>query len=246
MKWLSGFAAWLLATLALQAQVDPVKLHFELLGWVYDKDTGMPLEGAKVSVIGTNGSYFSAYTNEQGGFAFIENGTERYIKENTSYAILAEKEGCLVVKDQLTTVGLTESTTFVEEYFLQRHIIACPRVPDVWFERNTCELAPGSDSTLFIWLEILRENPSLVVEIRGNVDAREKKSLGLARSRRIRDRLIASGIERTRLIANSNGADQPVIPTTSIEKMKDPAEVEAAHAANRRAWINALRTDWHP
>jgi hypothetical protein len=44
-------------------------------------------------VVGTNGSNFSAMTDDNGGFSFAENGKDRYIKENTTYSILAEKEG---------------------------------------------------------------------------------------------------------------------------------------------------------
>jgi hypothetical protein len=64
---------------------------FALQGVAYDKMTSQPLAGAKISVVGTNGSNFSAMTDENGGFNFAENGKDRYIKENTSYSILAEQ-----------------------------------------------------------------------------------------------------------------------------------------------------------
>src|SRR5690606_24574003 len=67
---------------------------FALQGVVYDKMTGQPLPGAKVSVVGTDGSNFSALADDNGGFAFVEKGKdERFIKENTTYSILAEREG---------------------------------------------------------------------------------------------------------------------------------------------------------
>ncbi|MEZ4739441.1 MAG: hypothetical protein R2818_08820 [Flavobacteriales bacterium] len=120
---------------------------FALQGTAYDKLTSQPLPGAKISVVGTNGSNFSAITDDNGGFSFVENGKDRYIKENTTYSILAEKEGYLVVKDQVTTVGLTESTTFVKEYFLQpANLDIVIKLPEVQYDLGKFELRPeGKD-----------------------------------------------------------------------------------------------------
>jgi peptidoglycan-associated lipoprotein len=92
---------------------------FALQGTAVDKETGEPLPDAKIEVVGTDGSNFSTLADADGKFSFEENGKDRYIKENTSYTVRATKENYLVVNDQITTVGLTESTTFVKEYLLQ-------------------------------------------------------------------------------------------------------------------------------
>ena len=207
----------------------------------------MPVEGAQISVVGSDGSSFSSLTDGNGSFRFAENVAERYILENTSYSIVVEKHGRLVVKDQITTVDLDESTTFLKEYFLaDPKIISCPVLPEVFFQRNTSDLTFGSDTVMAIWMDFLQENPSTVVEVVGHVDADESIEIGLARSQAICTLLVASGIPTTRLIPTSKGRDAPLIPMEEIKKMTDPAEVEAAHALDRYVRLKMIRHDWHP
>lgn len=117
----------------------------------------------KISVVGTNGSNFDAVTtDDNGGFSFVENGKDRYIKENTTYSVLVEKEGYLVVKDQATTVGLEESTTFVKEYFLQPAIVGgVVDLPSVLYEVDEFALIPASLDSLELAYRTLIDNPTI-------------------------------------------------------------------------------------
>ncbi len=72
-----------------------------------DKANEPTIAGAKISVVGTNGSNFSAITDDNGGFSFRrERQGPLHQGEHDATASLLEKEGYLVVKDQVTTVGL--------------------------------------------------------------------------------------------------------------------------------------------
>ena len=148
---------------------------FALQGNVYDKITGQPITGAKVSVVGTNGSNFSALTDDNGGFAFVENGKDRYIKEGVSYSIIAEKEGYLVVKDQITTVGLTESTTFVKEYFLQPFEKTAIKLPQILYDVDQFFLRPESKDSLETLYQTMVDNPNIVIDLRSHTDARSTR-----------------------------------------------------------------------
>lgn len=227
-------------------------LVFALQGNVYDKQTGQPIQNAKVSVVGTNGSNFSALTDENGGFAFVESGKDRYIKENTSYSILAEKEGYLVVKDQITTVGLTESTTFVKEYFLEP--IKGPIVlPQILYDVDKFVLRPEAKDSLETLYNTLVDNPNIVIELRSHTDARQtrtykggNKELSQLRAQSCVNYLIEKGIDPARMVAVGMGADEPVIPMDVIKKMPTKEEQEAAHQKNRRTDFKVLRTDYVP
>lgn len=227
-------------------------LVFALQGNVYDKLTGQPIQGAKVSVVGTNGSNFSALTDENGGFAFVENGKDRYIKENTSYSILAEKEGYLVVKDQITTVGLAESTTFVKEYFLEP-IKGPIALPQILYDVDQFFLRPEAKDSLETLYNTLIDNPNIVIELRSHTDARPtrkykggNKELSQLRAQSCVNYLIEKGIDPARMVPVGMGPDEPIIAMDVIKKMATREEQEAAHQKNRRTDFKVLRTDFVP
>ncbi|HRH37135.1 MAG TPA: OmpA family protein [Flavobacteriales bacterium] len=221
-------------------------LVFALQGNVYDKDTGLPLAGSKITVVGTDGSNFNATADRDGAFTFDRNDSVRFINKNTTYSILAEKEGYLVVKDQLSTVGLGESTTFVKEYFLQPPPVCGPWIYPILFAKNTFALTPAADSTIALLKWILIENPNLVLEIIGHCDEQEKPAIGESRSEMIRAELVAGGITFSRLVATSRGSLEPVVSSDQIARMTSREDRKTARALNRRVDYKVIRTDWHP
>ena len=228
-------------------------LEFALQGNVYDKVTGMPIQGAKVSVLGTNGSNFSALTDENGGFSFIESGKDRYIKEETSYSILAEKEGYLVVKDQITTVGVKESTTFVKEYFLEPVLNTVIKLPQILYDVDQFFLRPEAKDSLEVLYTTLTDNPNITIELRSHTDARPtrkykggNKELSQLRAQSVVNYMIEKGIASDRMVPVGMGPDEPVIAMDVIKKMATTEEKEAAHQKNRRTDFKVLRTDYVP
>jgi len=226
-------------------------LVFALQGVVYDKMTNQPLANAKISVVGTNGSNFSALTDENGGFNFAENGKDRYIKENTSYSILAEKEGYLVVKDQITTVGLDESTTFVKEYFLQpatKDIVI--KLPEVQYDLGKFELRPEGKDSLETLYQTLIDNPTIIIELAAHTDSRDNDArnqvLSQNRAQSCVNFLVTKGIDPARMVAKGYGETRLRITDAQIKAMKTKEEQEAAHQQNRRTEFRVLSYDYVP
>jgi peptidoglycan-associated lipoprotein len=226
-------------------------LVFALQGVAYDKMTNQPLANAKISVVGTNGSNFSALTDENGGFNFAENGKDRYIKENTSYSILAEKEGYLVVKDQITTVGLDESTTFVKEYFLQpatKDIVI--KLPEVQYDLGKFELRPEGKDSLETLYQTLIDNPTIIIELAAHTDSRDNDArnqvLSQNRAQSCVNFLVTKGIDPTRMVAKGYGETRLRISDAQIKAMKTKEEQEAAHQQNRRTEFRVLSYDYVP
>ncbi|MBL7952818.1 MAG: OmpA family protein [Flavobacteriales bacterium] len=227
---------------------------FALQGTVYDKKTNQPLPGAKVSVVGTNGSNFSAITDDVGGFSFVENGKDRYIKENTTYSILAEKEGYLVVKDQVTTVGLAESTTFVKEYYLQpAEVGGVVDLPSVIYDVDKFELLPASMDSLEVAYQTLLDNPTMVVELRSHTDSRPTRrykggnmELSQLRAQSCVNFLVTKGIDPARMVPVGRGAEETKISDDVIKKMLTKEEKEAAHQVNRRTDFKVLNYGFVP
>ncbi len=229
-------------------------LEFSLQGTCYDKVTGQPLPDAKVEVVGTDGSSFSALADGNGGFKFAEKGKERYIKENTSYTIRASKDNYLVVNDQITTVGLNESTTFAKEYYLQPVIKdkGIP-LPQVLYNIDDFALTDAGKDSLETLYTTLVENPTIVIELRSHTDARPTRKykggnleLSQKRAQSCVNYLVQKGIDPARMTPVGRGAEEPLIGMEEIKKMKTKEEQEAAHQRNRRTDFKVISFDFVP
>ncbi len=226
-------------------------LVFALQGTVYDKLTGQPLPDAKVEVVGTDGSNFSAMADGNGGFNFAEKGKERYIKENTTYTIRASKENYLVVNDQITTVGLAESTTFAKEYYLQpasKDVVI--KLPEVQYDLGSALLRPeGKDSLETLYLTLV-ENPTIIIELSAHTDSRDtdKRNMVLSQNRAQScvNYLVSKGIDPVRMVAKGYGETMLRISDAEIAKMATKEEKEAAHQKNRRTEFRVLSFDYVP
>ncbi|HQV39005.1 MAG: OmpA family protein [Flavobacteriales bacterium] len=226
-------------------------LVFALQGVVKDKVTGDPLQDAKVEVVGTDGSNFNALTDENGGFNFEENGKDRYINENTSYTVRASKAQYLVVNDQITTVGLTESTTFVKEYLLQP--VAPDKaiaLPEVLFDLGSAALRPEGKDSLQTLYQTLVDNATIIIELAAHTDSRgsDKSNITLSQNRAQScvNYLISKGIDPARMVAKGYGETRPRITDAEIAKMATTEEKEAAHQKNRRVEFTVKSFDFVP
>src|SRR5690606_3154100 len=224
---------------------------FALQGVVKDKMTGEPLPDAKVEVVGTDGSNFSTLADANGGFSFEESGKDRYIKENTSYTVRASKNQYLVVNDQITTVGLTESTTFVKEYLLQP--VAPDRaisLPEVLFDLGSAALRPEGKDSLQTLLQTLVDNPTIVIELAAHTDSRgsDKSNMTLSQNRAQScvNYLISQGIDPARMVARGYGESRLRLSDAEIAKMATNEEKEAAHQKNRRVEFTVKSFDYVP
>ena len=224
-------------------------LEFALQGTVYNKETNTPMPGVTITVAGTDGSNYTALTDENGGFKFAENGKDRFIKENTTYSILASMEKFLVVKDQVTTVGINESTTFVKEYFLQPTIKEF-RVPEVQYELDQFVITPaGKDSLEFLY-NVLVDNPTIIIELRAHTDSRGKDpynmKLSQNRAQSCVNYLTEKGIDPVRMVPRGMGETELRLSDAEIGKMATTEEKEAAHQKNRRTEVKVLSYDYVP
>jgi peptidoglycan-associated lipoprotein len=226
-------------------------LEFALQGTVYDKATGAPLPDAKVEVVGTDGSSFSALADANGGFNFAENGKDRYIKENTSYTIRCSKENYLVVNDQITTVGLNESTTFAKEYYLQPAVKGVAiKLPEVQYDLGKFDLRPEGKDSLETLYQTLIENPTIIIELAAHTDSRDSDKrnqiLSQNRAQSCVNYLVSKGIDPVRMTAKGYGETRLRISDAEIKGMKTKEEQEAAHQSNRRTEFSVLSFDYVP
>jgi peptidoglycan-associated lipoprotein len=233
-------------------------LMFQLDGNVTNNETKKAIAGAKVKLIGTDGSSVSTTTDENGNFFFAENGPNRYINKETSYSIVVEKEKYLNAKGKETTVGLDKSRKFFHEYTLQPFQDVVIKLPLIEYKTAKWDLqAQYKDSLNFLY-DIMTENPTLIIQLRSHTDHRgstpANQKLSQRRAQSCVDYLVKEkGINSARIKAIGMGENEPIkgaggvsLTKSYIDKLKSKEEKDAALQRNRRTDFKVIGDDFVP
>jgi len=172
--------------------------------------SGLPID-ANVLITETGTNQISAKLK-----AHPETGTfVTMLQSGKSYSVLVEKEGYLFYSD---LVNLKDQETYHE---LSRDIKMQKLVPgvtlvlnNIFFENGKSSLRKESSQELQRLLFIMRQNPSLKVEISGHLDPGGPEDiltkLSENRALAVIDYLVATGIKSTRLIVKGYGSTRPI------------------------------------
>lgn len=231
-------------------------LVFALQGNVIDKRDGTPVVGSSITLLGSDGKEYTALTDDLGGFLFAENGDERYINENTTYAIKVAKDCYLNAADQISTVGLEESTTFVKEYILA---YACEKVgielPEVRYDLDSDILqvndSVNSKDSLNVLFNTLVDNPTITINLRSHTDSRGSdrynQNLSERRAKSCVDYLVnEKGVDPARLTPVGMGETELRFSDAEIAKETTTTAKEALHQKNRRTDFTVKSWDYVP
>lgn len=229
-------------------------LLFVLQGNVSDLDSKTPLEGALVKLVGTDGSSVEKKTDNLGFYQFAENGDSRYLLPSVTYSITVSVPDYLNGKGKETTVGVTQSTTFIKDFALQPtkkgKVLAEIPMPEVLYDLGSYTLRPESKDSLDYLYTVLTDNPTIVIELAAHTDSRgsdkANKTLAENRAKSCVDYLISKGIPAERMKPVGYGESKLRITDAQIAKLKSNEEKEAAHQKNRRTVFSVIRTDFVP
>ena len=101
---------------------------------------------------------------------------------------------------------------------------------NIFFETGKAELLPSSDYEIDRLVELLKNNPTMKVEIAGHTDNvgsdQANLTLSEARAKAVRDRLIAKGINASRLSFRGYGESRPVASNDTPEGRAENRRVE--------------------
>ena len=234
------------------------EIQFSLEVYVKNKETGEPIPGVTITLVGTDGSQVSKTTNEEGAFKFDEENGKRFIKKETNYNFDASKDEYLVAKTSLSTMGYDHGVNFIEEIFIQPATVETViDFPEVQYAYDKSELlvndkTDAKDSLNDLY-QTLIDNPSIIVELQAHTDCRGgaayNQRLSQARAQSCVDYLVSKGIPSDRMDAKGYGKVQPRavgLECDVIKKMTTKEEQEAAHQRNRRTQFRVLSFDYKP
>ena len=218
------------------------------------KGKGETVEGVKVKVIGSDGSISEIATSKDGAYKFK-------LKEMTTYTVSTEtdknskssthnKDGFLANTDArvITTVGEKDSKDFVAD-FAVKPVVRELRLPEIQYALGSAELLPNSKDSLNYLYNILKDNPSITVELNAHTDSRgsdaENQKLSQARAQSCVDYLVKEkSVNPKRLVAKGYGETQLLVTDDVIKKAKTKEEQEALHQKNRRTSFRVLSFDF--
>jgi peptidoglycan-associated lipoprotein len=251
--------------------LPPVLIDVMIL--VSDQEEGYPIEGAKVKLVGSDGSNYDLETDASGQINLGEkpDGT-RYLEPGATWTL--EVDGIeklyLGTKDNFTTAGIETNTRIIRD--LKVLNIEKPlRLPEVRYALGKAELLVdetiNSKDSLNYLYDLLTENPNLIVQLISHTDCRGSDQANKILSQKraescVRYLVDEKGIDPARLIPRGLGESTPVMYkevnpitedttvteltckyVTSFEKT-DKELFEYYHQLNRRTECAILSFDY--
>ena len=107
-------------------------------------------------------------------------------------------------------------------------------IGNILFNSGNANLRPESYAAMDRLVELMRENPSLKIEVSGHTDntgsVATNRTLSSNRALAVRNYLTSQGVAADRLEYNGYGPDRPIAPNNN----------EDGRAANRRVEVEVL------
>jgi len=235
-------------------------LLFSITGLVKDEKSGLPIQGATVQLIASDGANMQTETGTAGDFKFS-------LRPEVDYIFLASRNGYLNGKEKETTRGQDKSRDFMAT--IQMTPIDRPiELPNIFYDFGKWDLRPESMVSLDKLVETLNDNPNVTIELMSHTDSRDTEQFNLdlsqKRAQSVVDYLIGRGIAADRLTAKGYGETSPKVVDDEIMKdapflragatlteqyinsLASDEQKEIAHQINRRTEFKVLRTDYVP
>jgi peptidoglycan-associated lipoprotein len=181
-------------------------IEYYVEGIILDAKNQTPLAG-EVKMIGNNGSTLIRKTEKDGKYKFK-------LTANTDYLCIASADKHLNQKSRLSTAGYENSFLFTDTLNLMPTDKPI-EIPNIFYEFGKADLNPQSKEALDKLLEIMNDNPSIIIELAAHTDSRGDNrvndDLSQRRAQAVVDYMIDEGIKEDRMIAAGYGKREPKV-----------------------------------
>jgi len=199
-------------------------------GKVTERKTGERMPGIRVELSGSNGFNAYTFTNEQGVYEFDD------LKHKATYTARVSNEGYFSESRSVDIPEVEEPKTFSKKtgYDMDFVLTKIEKkkeivLNNIYYDFDKASLRPESKTELNKLASMLKETPSVYIQISSHTDARgpDSYNLGLSerRAQSVVDYLVSQGIDPDRLFARGYGESKLLIKN---------AKTEDEHQQNRR------------
>ena len=213
---------------------------FLVKGKVLERETNAPISKASVALTSNDGKViFSINTTDKGEF-----GGE--IPLNGSFSLLANKPSYFAsLPVNLSSIGIQKDS--IIELTIYLDAIPAPEVDftlqGILYDLDKYDLRAESKVVLDSLAVILKNNPSLTIEVGSHTDSRAPADYNLELSKKralsCLNYLITKGINKDRMVSVGYGE------TKLLNDCSDEIDcTEAEHQLNRRTTFRVLKTDY--
>lgn len=213
---------------------------FLVKGQVLDRDGNQPVAGSKVTLTTASGkNTFEVNTTDKGEFS-------GEMPLNTTQTLLAKKSGYFASTPiEVSSVGIQKDS--IASFIIYLDAIPAPEVDftlqGILYDVDKFDLRAESKLVLDSLSIILKNNPSITIEIGSHTDSRAPADYNIELSKKRAQScltyLISKGIAKDRMVSVGYGE------TKLLNDCSDGIDcTEAEHQINRRTTFRVLKTDY--
>jgi len=212
------------------------KIILAVKGIVTDRKTGKPISGANVTLYMNNQSLVAAQNVKSDGVFLFE------LAKESDYNLVAKKEKFDTGTKLISTKGIKKSDTLVADLKLGTlfEVGKIFTLKNINYDFDKDNIRPDAAKILDGLVDIMRDNPTLEIELGSHTDSRGADKYNLALSQRraqsVVNYLVSKGISRMRMIAKGYGE------TALLNACDDGVKcTDEQHQENRRTVFKVLR-----
>jgi outer membrane protein OmpA-like peptidoglycan-associated protein len=207
---------------------------------VYDRESGQPITGASIQLTNTNGKILSEpRTNDKGLFTLD-------LPLNELLQLLASKDKYLTGASLLVdSRNILKDTTIEVKIPLDLVPTADIEITmqGIYYDLDKWDVRPDARVVLDSLAGILKNNPSLVIELASHTDSRAPAEYNLDLSKKRAQSCVSyltqKGIAKDRMVPVGYGE------TKLVNDCSDDVDCsEEEHQQNRRTTVRVLKTDY--
>jgi outer membrane protein OmpA-like peptidoglycan-associated protein/tetratricopeptide (TPR) repeat protein len=215
------------------------KDSYVIFGKVMEENPYKAIMNAAISVYEVNGSAETLIRElpARDSFYYVT------VPTGKDYKIMAHKEGFFANSSRASTRNLDPETDSVRADIKLRDVVLNKEytLSNILYEFDQSRLTPVAKLVLDTLFQIMKENPSFVIELSSHTDGKGKpqynQNLSQARAQSCVDYLVKKGIIKKRMKAKGYGMNKPVAPNTNPDGSDNPD----GRALNRRTEFKVLR-----
>lgn len=216
--------------------IEKPKIILALRGKTFDKNTGAQLPLTNVTLMTGERRVLAKQLTADSARYFFE------LDKNTDYTVLGQKVKYYSDSAKVNTVGLTKSDTLEVDLYLKPLFIVGAKIDikDIHYNFDKDNIRPDAAKILDETVRIMRDNPTLEIEMGSHTDSRGSDiyniDLSQRRAQSAVNYLVSRGIARSRMKAKGYGETQ------LLNRCSNGVTCSIAeHQANRRTEFKIVK-----